>query len=107
VFTFSERPGTVAAAITGKVQHNIKEARSKELISLSHEKSASFHLLNEGMKADVLFENERSSGMISGFTPNYIRVEHPWKSKLAGKIVEASILNTPDGKVKAEINEEE
>ena len=27
-----------------------------------------------------------SEGLITGFTSNYIRVEYPWESKLAGQI---------------------
>jgi threonylcarbamoyladenosine tRNA methylthiotransferase MtaB len=86
VFTFSERPGTIAAGLPGKVQFRDKEKRSKKLIELSHKKNIIFNELNIGEVTYVLFESTRSEGMITGFTPNYLRVEHPWDSALTGHI---------------------
>ena len=86
VFTFSERPGTAAEKLPAKVSHEEKEKRSKRLIALSEKKNLEFNKLNTGQITNVLFERTRSEGLISGFTSNYIRVEHPWQSRLAGKI---------------------
>jgi threonylcarbamoyladenosine tRNA methylthiotransferase MtaB len=103
VFSFSDRPGTVAAAITEKVPFEAKEKRSKKLISLSHEKSINFYLENDGLVTSVLFEKARVNGSVNGFTPNYIKVEHKWNSKLAGNIVDVKLKNLPDGKMTADI----
>ena len=35
----------------------------------------------------------RSEGLITGFTSNYIRVEYPWQSKLAGQIKKVKLKN--------------
>jgi threonylcarbamoyladenosine tRNA methylthiotransferase MtaB len=86
VFTFSERPDTIAEQLPGKVLYKDKEKRSKRLIALSQKKSFLFNKLNIGRVTDVLFESTRSEGLITGFTPNYIRVEHPWESRLTGQI---------------------
>jgi threonylcarbamoyladenosine tRNA methylthiotransferase MtaB len=86
VFTFSERPDTIAEQLPGKVLYKDKEKRSKRLIALSQKKSLLFNKLNIGQVTDVLFESTRSEGLITGFTPNYIRVEHPWESRLTGQI---------------------
>jgi threonylcarbamoyladenosine tRNA methylthiotransferase MtaB len=86
VFTFSERPGTIAADLPGKVTNAEKEARSRKLMSLSARKHEAFCLQNDGTETEVLFEHARISGMITGFTSNYIKVEHPWNSNLAGNI---------------------
>jgi threonylcarbamoyladenosine tRNA methylthiotransferase MtaB len=86
VFTFSERPGTAASSLPGKVSHEEKESRSKELISLSRQKHYTFLKQNIGNEGSVLFEHAKNAGMISGYTGNYIRVEHPWVSSLAGEI---------------------
>ncbi len=86
VFTFSERPGTVAETLPSKVTFKDKEVRSRTLISLSHKKNIIFNKLNIGQETYVLFENARTDGSITGFTSNYIRVETPWESGLAGKI---------------------
>ncbi|NMC40554.1 MAG: hypothetical protein GYA43_05180 [Bacteroidales bacterium] len=56
------------------------------LTGLSHKKHEEFLLLNKDTVAGVLFEKTRSEGMITGYTGNYIRVEYPWNSALAGTI---------------------
>ncbi|MCX6333220.1 MAG: tRNA (N(6)-L-threonylcarbamoyladenosine(37)-C(2))-methylthiotransferase MtaB [Bacteroidia bacterium] len=86
VFTFSERPGTKAAGMTGKISHEKKEGRSRKLIELSHLKHDKFLVLNIGKTAAVLFEKTRTNNMITGYTGNYIRVVYPWQSKLSGHI---------------------
>jgi threonylcarbamoyladenosine tRNA methylthiotransferase MtaB len=86
VFTFSERPDTVAEKLPGKVLYKDKEKRSKSLIELSQKKNLIFNKLNTGQVTNVLFESTRNEGLITGFTSNYIRVEHPWESRLAGQI---------------------
>ena len=86
VFTFSERPGTIAEKLSDKVSYGEKEIRRKRLVALSEIKNMEFNKLNTGQITNVLFERSRSEGLITGFTSNYIRVEHPWQSKLAGQI---------------------
>jgi threonylcarbamoyladenosine tRNA methylthiotransferase MtaB len=86
VFTYSERPDTVAENLPGKVLFKEKEKRSKSLIGLSQKKNHIFNKLNIGQITNVLFEGTRNEGLITGFTPNYIRVEHPWESRLTGQI---------------------
>jgi threonylcarbamoyladenosine tRNA methylthiotransferase MtaB len=104
VFTFSERPGTAAADLPNKVPFKDKEKRSKRLIELSHNKNIIFSKLNIGQETDVLFENSNSNGLITGFTSNYIRVEYPWNSKLAGEIRKAKINGiSPTGKMSIEL----
>lgn len=86
VFNFSERPGTPAQNMPGKVPFKTREERSRRLISLSERKHAEFGSINTGEIAEVLFEHTRSNGMISGFTENYLRTELPWDPGLAGTI---------------------
>jgi threonylcarbamoyladenosine tRNA methylthiotransferase MtaB len=104
VFPFSERPGTVAAKLPGKVTHEEKERRSKILISLSLFKHNEFLKLNSGKAARVLFEKIKSGGMITGYTGNYIRVEHPWQAKLAGMIKNVRLKEiSTEGKMSIEL----
>src|SRR5450759_1130450 len=56
LFTFSERPGTIAEKLPGKVSFKDKETRSKRLIELSHKKNLIFNKLNIGKVTNVLFE---------------------------------------------------
>jgi len=91
VFNFSERPGTPATDMTGKVTFSTRERRSKRLILLSDDKHQEFCRLNIGNFSDVLFEHTRSEGMITGFTDNYLRTEYSWNSGLAGKIIKVRL----------------
>jgi threonylcarbamoyladenosine tRNA methylthiotransferase MtaB len=93
VFTFSERPGTVAENLPEKISYKEKEIRSKRLIALSDIKNMEFMNLNIEQITNVLFERSRSEGLITGFTSNYIRVEYPWQSKLAGQIRKVKLKN--------------
>jgi threonylcarbamoyladenosine tRNA methylthiotransferase MtaB len=104
VFTFSERPGTVARDLPGKVSYQEKESRSKKLIALSELKHSRFMDLNTDHNAEVLFEKVRTSGMITGFTGNYLRAEYPWNAKLAGQIRKVNLKGlSPSGKMRVEL----
>jgi len=104
VFTFSERPDTIAERLPAKVLYNDKERRSKRLIALSQKKNVIFNKLNVGQISNVLFEKTFSEGFITGFTSNYIRVEYPWESKLAGKIRKVRLNDiSPTGKMSIEL----
>jgi threonylcarbamoyladenosine tRNA methylthiotransferase MtaB len=104
VFTFSERPDTIAVKLPEKVPHGEKEIRSKRLTTLSEMKNLEFNKLNIGQLTNVLFERTRSEGLITGFTSNYIRVEHPWQSRLAGQIKKVKLNSiSPTGRMSVEI----
>jgi threonylcarbamoyladenosine tRNA methylthiotransferase MtaB len=104
VFSFSERPGTVAEKLPEKVSPPEIENRSKRLSALSEKKNLNFYKLNIGRSTNVLFERTRSEGLITGFTSNYIRVEHTWNPKLAGQIKKVKLNNLSiTGRIAAEI----
>lgn len=104
VFTFSERPGTVASKMENKVPQTEKVIRSKRLLALSEKKHMEFCKLNTGSESEVLFEKNRIDGMITGFTGNYIKVQYPWQSGLAEKIVKVKLLDTSTvGRMNVEI----
>lgn len=106
VFNFSERPGTHAAQLSGKVPYAVRDLRSKTLISLSEKKHLEFCKMNIGRISDVLFEHARDKGMITGFTGNYIKTEHPWENRLAGAIARVVLRDVaPSGRMTAELKE--
>ena len=106
VFTFSERPGTIAEMLPGKVLFKDKETRSKRLIELSHRKNLIFIEFNIDQVTNVLFEKTYSEGLITGFTSNYIRVEYPWESRLAGQIKKVKLKGiSPSGRMSIELLE--
>jgi threonylcarbamoyladenosine tRNA methylthiotransferase MtaB len=104
VFNFSERPGTPAEKMSGKVPFRIREARSKRLILLSENKHLEFCKQNIGQVTEVLFEHTKSEGMITGFTGNYLRTEYPWTAGLAGKVQKVRLTGiSGSGRMTAEL----
>jgi threonylcarbamoyladenosine tRNA methylthiotransferase MtaB len=78
VFTYSERPNTAAAEMSGVVPQNIRAKRSKMLRGLSLKKRHHFYESQLGTEREVLFEGENKKGYINGFTENYVKVRMPW-----------------------------
>ncbi len=106
VFSYSERPGTIAVNLPSKVSHGEIEERRKKLSFLSEIKNHEFIKMNSGQITNVLFERNRIEGYISGFTPNYIKVEHIWQAKLAGQVRKVKLLNlSPTGRMAVELIE--
>ena len=106
VFSFSERPGTAAEKLPGKVSAQEIAARSKTLILLSENKNLEFCKLNIGLITSVLFEKSSVEGMISGFTSNYLRVGYPWQAKLANKIKKVKLKSiSASGRMQIDIIE--
>jgi threonylcarbamoyladenosine tRNA methylthiotransferase MtaB len=104
VFSFSERPGTVAAGLSGKVNPADKDERSRILIELSERKNLGFIKENIGKTSGVLFEKTRTEGFITGFTANYIRVEHPYDIQLACKIKKTELTGiAPSGRMQIKL----
>lgn len=75
VFSYSERPGTMALRIPHSVSPQEKHERSRQVISLSEECLDTFYSRFTGQVRPVLLEHSRKPGVIHGFTDNYIRVE--------------------------------
>ena len=88
VFSYSERPGTKALSIPGKVSPQKKHERSQQILSLSNEKLHTHYNIYKGQTRPVLLEHNRKGGPLHGFTDNYIRVEvSPLRGDLEGSIV--------------------
>jgi threonylcarbamoyladenosine tRNA methylthiotransferase MtaB len=104
VFTYSERPGTAAEKLPDKVSSGEKVTRSKRLIALSENKALEFNKLNIGQLTNVLFEQSRTEGFITGFSSNYIRVEYPWQATLAGQIKSVKLNSiSSSGRMRVEL----
>lgn len=74
VFTYSERPNTLALNIKPVVPANKRAERSKMLHILSDKKRRFFYEQQMGKKFSVLFEEDVENGLMQGFTENYVRV---------------------------------
>ena len=75
VFSYSERPGTKALQIPGIVSPQQKHERSQQILSLSEEKLRTYYNMYKGQTRPVLLEHSHHTGILHGFTDNYIRVE--------------------------------
>ena len=75
VFSYSERPGTKALQIPGKVTTQKKHERSQQVLSLSDEKLRTYYNMYKGQTRPVLLEHSKNAGILHGFTDNYIRIE--------------------------------
>ncbi|HSK13500.1 MAG TPA: tRNA (N(6)-L-threonylcarbamoyladenosine(37)-C(2))-methylthiotransferase MtaB [Phnomibacter sp.] len=88
VFTYSERDNTKALEITPVVPVNVRHERNKALRNLSFMKLQYFTQMHEGQKRPVLFEGHNKDGMMEGYTDNYIRIQTPYRTEWANKIVD-------------------
>ncbi|HSX13312.1 MAG TPA: tRNA (N(6)-L-threonylcarbamoyladenosine(37)-C(2))-methylthiotransferase MtaB [Chlamydiales bacterium] len=98
MFPYSVRKRTRAALYPNKVPPDVMKQRKQELMRVA-ENSA--FLLREkflGRTMPVLLENDENNGMISGHTPNFLRVSIAKDNMLANDIVHVKLVeNRPDG----------
>ena len=95
VFTYSERPNTLAENMQDKVPMHIRKERNHTLRRLSEVKRRKFYQDYIGAKAAVLFEKSKQPGTLTGFTRNYIKIELQGPPELIGqsRIVTLNELN--------------
>ncbi len=76
VFSYSPRPGTSAAGMTGQVAEQAKKERSEALRKLGREKNNDFRKQCEGSLFQAVVEDKRNAntGLLTGLTDNYVRV---------------------------------
>ena len=86
VFTYSERPGTLALKLTPVVPIPERHRRNAMLHELSENKRIAFYKRFIGTEATVLFESSEHDGRMSGFTDNYLKVDLPFDAALSNTI---------------------
>jgi threonylcarbamoyladenosine tRNA methylthiotransferase MtaB len=86
VFTYSERPGTMALKIDYVVDPKEKHRRSQRILELSERKLHAFYEAHRGETRPVLFEQPAAGKPMHGFTDNYIRVEAPLQKELINTV---------------------
>lgn len=86
VFTYSERPGTMALNITPIVDQHTKHLRTRRMMALSDKKLEAFTRRYLGTVRPVLFEHTTDGGIMKGFTDNYLRVEVPADESLVNRV---------------------
>jgi len=91
VFTYSERDNTHALSIKPVVRMNVRHERNKTLRNLSYMKMQYFTQQHAGQTRKVLFEAHDKSGMMEGYTDNYIKISAPYRTEWVNEIVDWKI----------------
>ena len=98
VFTYSERPGTMALNIFPAVDPAERHRRTSIMLAISDAKLDAFSRRFIGTVRPVLAEHSRRGKPLAGFTDNYLRVEIPSAPQIDNKIVNVSLKSiSPDG----------
>jgi len=99
VFTYSERANTPAAEMGDVIPMSIRRERNERLRILSEKKKSSFYRSFEGLEMEVLFEQHPESGLLTGFSHNYIKVVVPGSEVLVNTIgkVRLEAYNAAEG----------
>jgi threonylcarbamoyladenosine tRNA methylthiotransferase MtaB len=101
VFPFSRRRGTPAAVFPGQVQPQVIRARCQALRELGEKKRDSFSrsFLGKTLKVLVEGKKDRESGLLKGFSANYIPVLLPGGEDLMNQEVSVEVTEVRNGKV--------
>jgi threonylcarbamoyladenosine tRNA methylthiotransferase MtaB len=101
VFPFSVREGTAAASLANKVPSQTVKARCEQLRALGQKKREAFRQGSVGLTHEVLVEGkrDRSTGLLTGFTNNYIPVLLEGDEELLHQVVPVTICKIDKGKV--------
>ena len=96
VFPYSVRSGTTAAKFPDKVPQPVIDIRSRHIRKLGEAKKAAFSHSFIGQTLPVLFEHtrDRNTGMLKGYSRNYIRVLAEGGNELMNREVSVTIQRT-------------
>ncbi|XZF15913.1 tRNA (N(6)-L-threonylcarbamoyladenosine(37)-C(2))-methylthiotransferase MtaB [Chitinophagaceae bacterium MMS25-I14] len=91
VFTYSERPNTLALEIQPVVPVEKRHERNKLLRNLSYQKMQYFTAQHAGETRKVLWESAEKNGMMEGYTDNYIKLQTSFRPEWVNQITEWKI----------------
>ncbi len=96
VFTYSERPNTLANEMNGVVPIEERRRRNEMLRILSEKKKRHFYKQFLGRRRDVLFEVHKDPNLMTGFTDNYLKIETTIDPSLLNQIATVQLMNIND-----------
>ena len=102
-FKYSPRPNTEALNFTDEVPSKIGSTRLTEVIELHKVHQSELMDKNIGKTFEVLFDELKANGEISGFTDNFIQVFAKGSDELLGKVVKVKALNATRTALKCEV----
>jgi threonylcarbamoyladenosine tRNA methylthiotransferase MtaB len=96
VFTYSERENTPAIHIKPTVPQHKRAERSRMLHILSDKKRRYFYEQHLGSNQEVLFEADEKDGLMTGFTPNYVKVSARYDPLLINEMKTVNLVEIND-----------
>ncbi|MFC1952699.1 tRNA (N(6)-L-threonylcarbamoyladenosine(37)-C(2))-methylthiotransferase MtaB [Chloroflexota bacterium] len=90
IFPYSIRQGTEAAVMPEQIEKKIKKLRIQRLLALTRECAVNFNQRFSGKTMSVLWE-QKSGGIWSGHTGNYIKVYTRNNDVLTGKLLSVKL----------------
>jgi threonylcarbamoyladenosine tRNA methylthiotransferase MtaB len=92
VFPYSDREGTRAFRMPGKIPRSVKMERVREMKALDARKRASFAERFIGRTLSVLFEGKLYKGRyMRGYTESYVPVYVPYDKELENNLIDVTI----------------
>lgn len=108
VFTFSARPGTVAAQLPDQVPHSVSKQRNASIREILQRSSSRYCEAHLGQNLKVLWEKATPIDMdqweLSGLTDNYLRVCASFASPCRNQIMDVKITGLDHCELRGEIN---
>lgn len=101
VFKYSPKKGTKAANMEGQIDGKIKNKRSNQLINLTDSIKHDYLENKINSYVEVLFEEEVSQNIYTGYTKDYFKVRIESKDKLINKIKKVKITGVKNGILEA------
>jgi threonylcarbamoyladenosine tRNA methylthiotransferase MtaB len=98
VFSYSDRPGTVASSLPGKITPEVIKARTSALRELSRSKRMAFlsRFIHRTVPVLVEQRRDRQTGLLVGMSENYMRVLADGPDTLMNSIVPMRIVRFED-----------
>ncbi len=101
VFPFSERPGTAAEKMKGKVPRREIKTRARELRELGHAKAMEFKKTQLGRELEAVAETH-DKGFINGTSENYLRLKFKAGEDRIGSVVRVRACELKGNRLLAE-----
>jgi threonylcarbamoyladenosine tRNA methylthiotransferase MtaB len=107
VFPYSKRTGTPAARMDDQVDDEVKHERVHQLIDLSERMQAAYSREWVGGVLDVIPERKgaEGTGLMSGYTDNYLQVVFNGDTSLIGKLCRVRITDSGVNECRGELLE--
>jgi threonylcarbamoyladenosine tRNA methylthiotransferase MtaB len=105
VFTYSERPDTLAARSASPVEPAVRAERSRILRGIGLRKKQEFYGRIVGKTVPVLLEADEENGCRCGFTANYVRVTVPAADAPGNSLVDVAITGLGDDRCTGRVRE--